>query len=189
MADHETFSVKGLLDIKRTSKPHYKKKQSGISLLTAWTGWPDADSWEPLENINPLGGIELLQDLQSNLTRKAKTKTPSALKDRKSLEAKIRLCKEALKKFEKYKEPNENSFLKCDEYSDKEFQMDEQPPYISNSEVEGPEGEFSEIFGGVAEDLGMAELNNGFLMDGKGGGEFSRVDEIGMISINDDPKE
>lgn len=166
MADHETFSVKGLLDIKRTSKPHYKKKQSGITLLTAWTGWPDADSWEPLENINPLGGIELLQDLQSNLTRKAKTKTPSAPKDRKSLEAKIRLCKEALKKFEKYKEPNENSFLKSDEYSDKEYQIDEQPPCMSNSEVESPEGEFSEIFGGVAQDLGMADLNNGFLGGG-----------------------
>jgi hypothetical protein len=189
MADHETFSVKGLLDIKRTSKPHYKKKQSGISLLTAWTGWPDADSWEPLENINPLGGIELLQDLQSNLTRKAKTKTPSAPKDRKSLEAKIRLCKEALKKFEKYKEPNENSFLKSDEYSDKEYQIDEQLPCNSNSEVEGPEGEFSEIFGGVVQDLGMAELNNGFLGDGTGGGEFSRADEIGMIGIYDDPKE
>jgi hypothetical protein len=37
--------------------------------------------------------------------------------------------------------------------------------------------------------LGMADLNNGFLGDGKGDGDFSRAGLIGMISIYDDPKE
>lgn len=73
MAETETeYNVELLKAIKKVPYDH---KKSGIRVLIKWEGYPeDENTWEPIENLNPVSAVRMLKDLGRELESFPKSK-------------------------------------------------------------------------------------------------------------------